>query len=62
MIQQSHFWAYIWRKLNSKRCISVFTAALYTIAKTRKPPKCPLTDEWIKQIRCIYTQWNITQP
>ena len=24
---------------------SVFTAALFTIAKTSKQPKCPLTDE-----------------
>ena len=27
-------------------CISMFTAALFTIVKTWKPPKCPLTDEW----------------
>ena len=26
----------------------MFTAALFTIAKTWKQPKCPLTDEWIK--------------
>jgi len=32
----------------------MFTAALFTIAKTRKQPKCPLTDEWIK-IWYIYT-------
>ena len=24
------------------------TTALFTIAKTRKHPKCPLTDEWMK--------------
>ena len=24
----------------------VFTAALFTIAKAWKQPKCPLTDEW----------------
>ena len=23
---------------------------------------CPSTDEWIKKIWCIYTQWNTTQP
>ena len=28
----------------------VFTAALFTIAKTRKQPKCPPTDEWIKKM------------
>ena len=26
----------------------MFRAALFTIAKTRKQPKCPPTDEWIK--------------
>ena len=26
----------------------MFIAALFTIAKTRKQPKCPLTDEWSK--------------
>ena len=26
----------------------MFTAALFTIAKTWKQPKCSLTDEWIK--------------
>ena len=30
-------------------------AALYTIAKTWKQPKCPLTEEWIKKIWYIYT-------
>ena len=28
---------------------------LFTIAKTWKQPKCPLTDEWIKKIWYIYT-------
>ena len=28
-------------------CTLVFTAALFTIAKTWKQPKCPLTEEWI---------------
>ena len=26
----------------------VFTAALFTTAKTWKQPKCPSTEEWIK--------------
>ena len=30
-------------------------AALFTIAKTRKQTKCPLTDELIKKVWCIYT-------
>ena len=33
----------------------MFTAALLTIAKTRKKPKCPSTDKFIKKICCIYT-------
>ena len=27
----------------------VFTAALFSIAKTQKQPKCPSTDGWIKR-------------
>ena len=33
----------------------VFTAALFTIAKTWKQPKCPSTEEWIKKMWYIYT-------
>ena len=33
----------------------MFIAALVTIAKTLKQPKCPLTDEWIKKMWSIYT-------
>ena len=33
----------------------MFIAALFTIAKTWKQPKCPLTDEWIKKMWFIYT-------
>ena len=29
-------------------CIPMFTAALFTIAKIWKQPKCPSTDEWVK--------------
>ena len=29
-------------------CTPVFTAALFTITKTREQAKCPLTEEWIK--------------
>ena len=32
----------------------MFIAALFTIAKTWKQPKCPLTDEWIKKMWYIY--------
>ena len=33
----------------------MFIAALFTIAKTWKQPKCPSTDEWVKKMRYIYT-------
>ena len=33
----------------------MFTAALLTIAKTWKPPKGPLTEEWIKKMWYVYT-------
>ena len=33
----------------------MFTAALFTIARTWKQPKCPSADEWIKKMWHIYT-------
>ena len=33
----------------------MFTAALFTIARTWKQHKCPSTDEWIKKTWHIYT-------
>ena len=36
-------------------CTPMITAALLTIAKTWKQPKCPLTEEWIKQMWYTYT-------
>ena len=33
----------------------IFIAALFTIAKTWKQPKCPLTEEWIKKVPLLYT-------
>ena len=35
-------------------CTSMFIAALFTIAKTWKHPKCPSTEEWIKKMQYIY--------
>ena len=40
----------------------MFIAALFTIAKMWKQPKCPWMDKWIKKMWYIYTQWYITQP
>ena len=36
-------------------CTPIFIAALLTIAKTWKQPKCPSTDEWIEKMWYIYT-------
>ena len=43
-------------RIERDTCIPMFTAALFTIARTWKQPKCMLTEEWIKKIR------NITHP
>ena len=36
-------------------CTPVFIAAMATVAKLWKEPRCPATDEWIKKIWFIYT-------
>ena len=33
----------------------MFIAALFTIAKTWKQPKCPSTDEWLNKMWYTYT-------
>ena len=33
----------------------MFIAALFTIVRTWKQPKCPSTEEWIKKMWYIYT-------
>ena len=42
-------------KIEKDACIPLFVAALFTIARTWKQPRCPLTDEWIKKSWYIYT-------
>ena len=42
-------------------CTPVFIAALFTIIRSCKQPKCPSADEWMKMM-CTYIQWNVTQP
>ena len=42
-------------KIERDTCISLFIGALFTIARTWKQPRCPLTDEWIKKLWYIYT-------
>ena len=36
-------------------CTPVLTAAVFTIARTWKQPRCPTTEEWIKKLWYIYT-------
>ena len=37
-------------KIEKYMCIPFFIAALFTIARTWKQPRCPSTDEWIKKL------------
>jgi hypothetical protein len=43
------------QKATTSTCTSMFTAALFTIAKLWKQPRCPTTDEWIKKMWYLYT-------
>ena len=36
-------------------CTTMFIAALFTIARTWKQPRHLSTDEWIRNLRCMYT-------
>ena len=42
-------------KIEKYICIPLFIAVLFTIARTWKQPRCPLTDEWIKKVWYIST-------
>ena len=42
-------------KIEKDTNIPLFTAALFTIARTWKQPRCPLIDEWIKKLWYLYT-------
>ena len=42
-------------KIEKDTCIPLFIAALFTIARTWKQPRCPSTDAWIKKLWYIYT-------
>ena len=41
-------------RIERDTCAPMFTAALFTIARTWKQPRCP-TDEWIRKLWYIYT-------
>ena len=49
MTQQSH------SKIERETSIPLFIAALFTVARTWKQPRCPLIDELIKKLWYIYT-------
>ena len=42
-------------KIERDTCIPLFIAALFTIARTWKQPRCHSTDVWIKKLWYIYT-------
>ena len=47
---------YAEKTINQKdTCTRMFIAALFTIARSWKQPKCPLTDKWIKKMWYKYT-------
>ena len=37
-------------KIEKATCIPLFIAALFTVARTWKQPRCPSTGEWIKKL------------
>ena len=46
------------KKTRIKRdtCTPVFIAALFIIARTWKQPRCPLADEWLRNLWYVYTK------
>ena len=42
-------------KIEKDTCIPLLIAALFSIARTWKQPRCASTDEWIKKLWYIYT-------
>ena len=56
MTQQSHCWAYTEETRNERdTCTPMFIAAIFTIARTWKQPRCPSADEWIRKLWYIHT-------
>ena len=42
-------------RIERDACTPMFIAALFTIARTWKQPRCPSADEWIRNLWYIYT-------
>ena len=54
-------------KIENDTCIPLFTAALFTIARTWKQPRCPSTDEWMKKFKrnafeSVLMRWMNLEP
>ena len=47
-------------RIKRDTCTPMFIAALFTIARTWKQPRCSSADKWIRKCD-TYTKWNITQ-
>ena len=62
MIQLFYFWIFIQRiqKILIQKGIAtpIVRAALFTLAKIHKQPKCPQIYGWRRKMR--HTQWSIT--
>ena len=41
-------------RIERDTCTPMFIAALFTIARTWKQPRCPSADEWIRKLWYIY--------
>ena len=42
-------------RIERDMCTPMFIAALFTIARTWKQPRCPSADKWIRKLWYIYT-------
>ena len=42
-------------RIERDTCTPMFIAALFTIVRTWKQPRCPSADKWIRKLWCIYT-------
>ena len=42
-------------EIEKDTCIPLLIAALFTIARIRKQPRCPSIDEWVKKLWYIFT-------
>ena len=59
MTLQLHYWVFTPKDTDVVKrraiCTPVFIAAMATVAKLWKEPRCPSADEWIRKMWSIYT-------